>query len=289
MALAAPGIAVSRSASLKTTFGDLPPSSERNFLEIAGGSVDDQLADFGRSREGDLVDVGMRSQRSSCRLAIAGDDVDHAFGESGFHDQFAQTQRGERSLLRRLQHDGAAGGQRRTKFPRGHQQREVPRNDLADDSDRLAQRVRKILRARRVGNREWNRVAFDLGRPSRHVAEQIDRQRDVSSLRDVERLAVVEALDVAELLGMLFEQVGELPDQAAALGCRHAAPRAVIEGIARSSHGQVNIFAIAFRDLRQNFAGCGIVGRKGLAGSGVHPLPLISIFRGLSMNSATCG
>ena len=139
------------------------------------------------------------------------------------------------------------------------------------------------------GHREWNGVALDLGRPSRHVAEQIDRERNVGGLGNVERLAVVETFDVAELLGMLLEQIGEFPDQAAALGCGHPAPGAVVKGFASGLHGLIDVFAIAFRDLSQNFAGSGIVGRKSLSGSGIDPPAVDQHFSWLSMNSATCG
>ncbi len=52
----------------------------------------DQLAHFRGSGESDLVDVWMSGQRSACRLAVAGDDVDDAFREAGFHNQFTEAQ-----------------------------------------------------------------------------------------------------------------------------------------------------------------------------------------------------
>ena len=54
---------------------------ERNFLQVARGGVQDQLADFGGTGEGDLVDVRMRGERSAGRFAVAGDDVDDAVRE----------------------------------------------------------------------------------------------------------------------------------------------------------------------------------------------------------------
>src|ERR1035441_3233637 len=96
---------------------------QRHFLEIAGGSMDDQLADFGGSCEGNLVDVGMRGQRGPCGFAVARNNVHYAFREAGFHDQLAKTQRGERRLLCGFQHDCAARGQSWTKFPRRHEER----------------------------------------------------------------------------------------------------------------------------------------------------------------------
>ena len=65
--------------------------------------------------------------------------------------QLAQPQTRQRRFFRHLQHDGAAGGQRRPQLPGRHQQREIPRNDLADHADRLGPRVRQIFGARRTG------------------------------------------------------------------------------------------------------------------------------------------
>ena len=49
--------------------------------------------------------------------------------------------RRERRLLGGLEHDRAARGERRRELPGRHHQREVPRDDLADDADRFAQGV----------------------------------------------------------------------------------------------------------------------------------------------------
>ena len=59
--------------------------------------------------------------------------------------------RGKRSLLGRLEHDAIARGQRGAEFPSRHQQREIPRNDLPDDADRLAQREGVKLRVGAYG------------------------------------------------------------------------------------------------------------------------------------------
>ena len=121
----------STSASAKTMFGLLPPSSSVTFFRLPAGRLHDQLADLGRAGERDLVHVRVRGQRGAGGLAEAGDDVDHAVGDAGLGDQLGQPQRGQRRLLGGLEHHGAAGRQRRAELPRRHQQREVPRDDLA--------------------------------------------------------------------------------------------------------------------------------------------------------------
>ena len=57
---------------------------ERDLLEVAGRGVNDELADFGRSGEGDLVDLVVRGERGAGGFSVAGNDVDDAIGKSGF-------------------------------------------------------------------------------------------------------------------------------------------------------------------------------------------------------------
>ena len=81
IALAAPSTAARMSASSKTMFGLLPPSSSVTFFRLPVGGLHDQLADLGRAGEGDLVDVVVGGQGGARGLAEAGDDVDHAVRE----------------------------------------------------------------------------------------------------------------------------------------------------------------------------------------------------------------
>jgi len=54
-----------------------------------------------------------------------------------------------------------------------------------------------------------------------------------------------------EFFGVLEDQVADPPDDPAALGRRHAAPRAVVECLAGSLDGPVDVLSVAFRDVRQ--------------------------------------
>jgi ParB family chromosome partitioning protein len=69
-------------------------------------------------------------------VAGAGDDVDDARRQVGLLADLGEEQRGQRRGLGRLEHDGVAAGQRRGDLPGEHEQREVPRDDLADDAER---------------------------------------------------------------------------------------------------------------------------------------------------------
>jgi len=114
---------------------------QRYLLKVAGGGLQDYLADLGRTGERDLIDIVMLCDRAAGTRTHAGDDVENALRQARFRDQFAEPQGGQRGLLGRLQDHGVATSQRGSELPGGHQQREIPRNDLAANSNRLAQRV----------------------------------------------------------------------------------------------------------------------------------------------------
>ena len=185
---------------------------------------------------------------------------------------WARKQRGQRRLLGRLEHHAVARGQGRAELPRGHQQREVPRDDLADDADRLAQRVGVEVGAWHVGHRDVDRVALDLGGPAGHVVEQVRRQRHVRAARHADRLAVVERLELGELLGVLEDEVADLPDEAASLGRRHAAPRAAFEGVTRGADRPVDVFGISLGHVGEGLPGGRVGGLERLTGRRLGPL-----------------
>ena len=93
----------------------------------------------------------------------------------------ASSQRGQRRRLGGLEHDGVAGRERGRDLPGGHQQREVPRNDLPGHTERS----RRGAEAR----------VLELVGPARVVEEVRGRQRDVDVARLADRLAVVERLE----------------------------------------------------------------------------------------------
>ena len=179
--LAAPRIAASMSASAKTTFGDLPPSSSETFLRLPAAALTISLPTS-------VEPVNATLSTSSCAASAAPASpkpvtmLTTPVRQAGLEQQLAEVERRQRRLLGRLEHHRAAAGQRRAELPRRHQQREVPGDDLADDADRLAQRVGEVLarREREIGVV----VAEDLRRPARHVVEQVGRQRHVGGPRD---------------------------------------------------------------------------------------------------------
>jgi ParB family chromosome partitioning protein len=181
--------------------------------------------------------------------AEARHDVDHARREAGLVEQVAQVQRRQRRLLGRFQDHRVAGGQCRRQLHHRHEQREVPRHDLADDADRLAQRVGQERPAHR------HRLAAQLGRPAGVVAQRLHGQRQVHLAGVAKRLAGVVGLERGERGGVLLDEVGEAVQQALAIRGPHAGPGVRLEGRAGGLDGLVDVRRRALGHRAQGLAG----------------------------------
>ena len=212
----------------------------------------------------------MVGERRAGGLAEAGDDVDDAVGYAGFCKQLAESRRRQRRLLRGLEHDRAARGERRRELPRRHHEREVPRNDLPDDANRLAQRIGMPV----AGARHRNGLTHKARRPSGHIAEHGDRAADIVAARIGDRLAIVERLDLGELVGVLFKEVAQAPDELGAVGGRDARPGAGFKRLARRLHRKVDVGFVSGRDVRDDFLRRRILDLEGLAALGLDPFPV---------------
>ncbi len=153
MPLTMPSTAWSSGASSKTMLAALPPSSRLRRLARAGDAALDQLADLRRARERDLVDALVLDERLPDRRP-AGDHVDDARRQVALGDDLGERERGQRRRLGGLEHDRVAGRERRRELPGGHQQREVPGDDLAGDAERPRRRAEaRVARACRPSRR----------------------------------------------------------------------------------------------------------------------------------------
>ena len=118
---------------------------QRHGDEVVGGVLHDHAPRRRLAREGDLGDALVLGERLAGLDAEAVDDVDDA-GRQDVGDQFHDDEDAERRLLGGLEHHAIAGGKRRRELPRRHQDREVPRDDLADDAERLVDNDRRRCR-----------------------------------------------------------------------------------------------------------------------------------------------
>ena len=207
----------------------------------------------------------MRGECGAGSFAVTGNDVHHAFGKTSFLDQLREFHRANRCLLGGFENDGVAGRQRGREFPRGHQQREIPGNDLTANADRLAQRV--IEHA--AGNR--NRFAFDLGGPTGEVLKVLHHLRQIDVEGFFDRFTVVGGFNRGELGRVLFDQLREFVKQPAAVARAHLRPLA-FERASRGSHGFVDVGLVCFRDFRERFAGGGVWRLECLSRLGIDPL-----------------
>ena len=245
---------------------------QAHLLQVPGRGVDDQPANFRRAGEGNLVHALMRRERGAGGFAEPGDDVDHAFGQTGFEQQFAQAQRREGRLLGGLEDDAVSGGEGGAELPGGHQQREVPRDDLPHDPQRLPQGKGMKARAGRVGHTDRNGVALDLRGPAGHVMEQVGGQRHVGDARDGAGLAVVQRLQLGQFIRVFQDEVADAPDQPAPFAGRHAPPGAGFEGAPRGGDRPVDVLPLAVRHPRDDRSVRRVEDLEGLARRGGHPL-----------------
>ena len=228
--------------------------------QVLAGVLADQAAGGGFAGEGDLADPGAGGQRLAGLDAEAVDHVEDA-GRQQVADEFHQHQDRGRRLLGRLEDDGVAGGERRGELPDGHQDREVPGDDLADDAERLVVVV-------------GGGVVVELGQPAflgadggGEVAEVVGGERDVGVEGFADRLAVVPGFGDGEHLEVLVDPVGDLVQDRGALGDGGLAPGRcdLVGGVQR----QLDVLGGAAGDLAE-----------GLAGDGGDVLEVLALDRG---------
>ena len=171
--------------------------------DVLGGALHDVRAHRGGAGEGDLGDALARGQCFAGFPAVAVHHVEHPRRQQ-VADAFEQHVDAQRGLLGRFEHHAVAGGQRRGELPGGHQDREVPRDDLPHHAQRLVEMVGR-------------RVFVDLGAgaflgtdAAGEVAEVVGGQRDIGVERLAHRLAVVPGLGDGEHLQVLLDTVGDL-------------------------------------------------------------------------------
>ena len=75
----------------------LAAALERDALHVRLARVAQEvLADLGGAGERDHVDVHVAPERLSCGLAVPGDHLQHAVGETRLHAELGQSQRRQR-------------------------------------------------------------------------------------------------------------------------------------------------------------------------------------------------
>ena len=177
----------------------------------------DVRAHRGGAGEGDLGDALAGGQRFARFLAEALHHVEHA-GRQQVADQLQQHADAQRGLFGGLEHHAVAGGQGRGQLPGGHQQREVPRDDLPDHAQRLVEVVGGGVFVDLGGG------AFLGADAAGEVAEVVGGQGHVGVQRFAHGLAVVPGLGDGEHFQVGFDAVGDLQQDQRAVLHRGLAP-----------------------------------------------------------------
>ena len=222
---------------------------ERQLLARACELALDRLADLRRAREGDLVDVGVLDQLGAC-ASVARDDVDDAGRQLGLAEHIGEEQGRERRRLGGLEDDRVSGGQRGRDLPREHEQREVPRDDLAGNSYRTRAAMREGV--------------LELVGPAGVVEEVCGCQRKVDVAGLLDRLSAVQRLQHRELARALLQDARDPKEILRPLRRRDRRP-AVVVGVTGCLHGQIDVLGTSLPNLREHLLGRRADGRKVLA------------------------
>src|SRR6266849_1153473 len=240
---------------------------ERHALHGVGSFFHDDLADSGRARKGNLVHVRMLDQRRAAGLAETGDHVHHALRQSDFVEPLREFKRGERRLLRWLEHAGATRSQCRSQFPRSHHQRVIPRDDLPGDAHRFFQR-----KAHRVIGNGVD-VADDLGRQPAIIFKASSYVIDVV-FRLNNRLARIATFEFGKHGQVLTHLFGQAEENASAVLRRSRRPRTFFKRSLGSRNRAVHVVRIRVGNLCDHFLGRRIVYRKALSRLTSDPLAI---------------
>src|SRR5476651_932542 len=178
--------------------------------DVLGGAMHDVRAHRGGTGKRNLGDALAGGQRLTGFATETLDDVQHT-GWQQVGDQLGEDHDRQRRLLGGFEHHAVAGSQGRGEFPRGHQQREVPRDDLPDHAQRL---VEVIGGGQFV---DFGGATFLRTNAPGEVAEMVSSQRHVGVEGFAHGFAVVPGFGDSEDFEVLFDAVSDFQQKD---GCR---------------------------------------------------------------------
>ncbi len=162
-------------------------------------------------------------------------------------DEFRPNENARGRLLGRLDDDAIAGGDRRRELPCRHQNWKIPRDDLADDAERLM---------KMIGDRvvvDFRNAAFLRADGAGEIAEVVDGERNVGGGRLADRLAIVPGLGRSEKVEVLLHDIRDPVQDARAIRYAGLAP-GVLGGMGGVERG-LDVILVGTRDLANLLAG----------------------------------
>ncbi len=178
--------------------------------------------------------------------AVPGHDVDQSRWETSGGACLGQQQRGGRRQLGGLHDDGVPAGEGYCDPRDEHDRRSVPRQDDANDAQRLLDRVGQVAR------RSWDLLARELVGHAGPVARELRRFRGVVA-GVADHLAHVAHVGERYLLGAREERLAPSPDKFGPAAATHRCPNPLRLG--RRGHGGLDLIRAAERDPRNGLAG----------------------------------
>ena len=196
--------------------GALAAEFEGDGLDVLGAALHDSLAHRRGAGEDHLAHELVIDEALADHRSLAGQNLQHAFGNAGLKCKLAKTDGGERSDLGGLEHHGAAGRKRRRESPAGDWHREVPRHDDADDTDRLLERHVDATGHRNLATEEaLGGAAVVL----QNIGDVVDLPPGIA-----DGVAGVDDLQKCELILVRTHDVGEAAQKVRSVSGRHLAP-----------------------------------------------------------------
>jgi len=196
-------------------------------------------SDFARSGEAHHIDIVVQADGAPGFMTQAGDDVEHAIGDACFGGEGGQADKRERGLFGGLEDQRVAARECGGEFPRGDEQREIPRDDRANHTDGFAhEHGDDIVRG---GGHLVVEFVGGLGVP----AQGFDGVGEVGPLGIGDGFAAVQGFDEGEFFAVAFDQVSEAEQDLFALARGHAGPVTGLECGAGGVDGAVDVFCVA--------------------------------------------
>ena len=182
----------------------------------------------------------MVGERRATFLAESRQHVEHARGQE-FLTYFSEHQHAQRRILCGLQDERVAGAKRGADLESSQQDRRVPRDDGADNAERLTPRVAQNMLA------EGDRFALEFAAQAAEVADDLDCGLCLRACLGAKRVPGLERNRARQLLDPRLKRIGNPREKAPALARNRARPGG--KGIGRSLHCARDVLGAPSGDL----------------------------------------
>ena len=226
---------------------------ERHMFKGRGSLAHHRTPGLDGTGHGYFGDAGVSDQQATGvdrTLHHLEDAVGHA---RSLHDA-GQFRCAEGRQFGRLEDHGIAEGERRRGLPAGGLHGIVPSTDARHHAERLTPRVAEACRT------EIDVLACRTGRERSEVLEALDARDDIDDTGLLDRLARVAHLYEREFVVALAQDVGDLAQDAGALGAAQRRPRGL--RCLRAAHRFVDLRRVGDREFSEQLAGGGVEARE---------------------------